>query len=129
MEKAHTHHVEDEKEANISDMLSDVLSHMRLAIPTKLEFAQMTASQKKVSRATHLERLEDRLAADKEERGVSMNAYKAEIRRRGICLSDCKEYGPLKLKEHLRAGKLSIVPLSAVKHLPHAKKCLTTLGN
>ena len=58
MEKAHTHHDEDEKEANISDMLSDVLSHMRLAIPTKLEFEQMTASQKKVSRATHLERLE-----------------------------------------------------------------------
>ena len=111
---------------NVNDMLSDMLADLRVGMPSKNEFKQMGKDGRRSANANHLERLDARLKADKDEHGISMKKYKDEIRKRGICLSDCKEYGR-KLKPMLQNGHARRIPKATVKPFPYAKQCLIDL--
>ena len=71
-----------------------------------------------------LARLNEKLQNMHQNMGITMKKMTEVIKDKGICLKDCKEYGP-GLRAALRRNKKLLIPRSEAKQFQFVKKCLT----
>jgi len=71
-----------------------------------------------------LARLNEKLQNMHQNMGITMKKMTEVIKEKGICLKDCKEYGP-GLRAALRKNKKLLIPRSEAKQFQFVKKCLT----
>ena len=76
----------------------------------------------------NIEEIETMLENMKLDGGLSMQQLKRDIRERGVCLRNGKEYGPKLLPYMLKKYPELVVPKKAVKGYPPASKCRVTVS-
>lgn len=88
----------------------------------------VTASRTSKKKSHTLAALDDELRKLHELKGTSFGSFKKEIKHRGICLSNCREYGSARaLAEALRNNRKLIVSRKDAKEFKYVKQCLVSL--
>ena len=75
-----------------------------------------------------LERLDRQLQTLHDTMGISLTKMRKIIKRKGICLKNCVEYGSMNaLKQKLRSNRRLIVSKNQAKQFKYVKSCLVMI--
>ena len=112
----------------ISNMIASGRSESSSDSSEEWDVASICSSITALSMVSNKDRLcllDAKLKYLHEQQGVSKKSIKKAIKKKGICLKDCKEYGSASaLKKRLKSNKRSRIKKKKLKHYKYAQMCL-----